>query len=950
MAPKRAYGVDWEPYREEIISRYVKQNQTAEATVKYLEERHGLRVTLRQFKYQFDGYKKLSADDWKGTVLPAVMKRRLEGKESDVYFRGEKLSPKRVRREQDRYRAVLPDNPSEIDTSEDFGESDNSTIDFDVTLNINGSQNCTTVSVPDIIRIELLRDLPYFQLQSAVMTGSAMGFWQIYRSDGATIVSEKLQELIPARSSPDNGTPAQIFLDNSQKPEIVQVFELAAFMASNNSTDFSVFTFLRWVNDNRQETALMRFLKLNTSTTRAFARKLVKAGARLSRKTFLKELSAIGIPFNHAAEELLAINDTEFRSFVLSKLRPESISGRPGGRLLLRVVESNDVLNAKTIICACAEINYSNGFDTPLITAVESGNLEMVKVLIKSGADPNFRPNSEKSPLGQAIQLLHAPLVRYLLDHGAIVSAAVSSDIASIARRPTPEIISMLEGARAPGETTFYDILSAASDSNIFSVFLSTHNVSEEMALLALRLAITRNMSGEVLCLIQHGPLRGCDEALRQVIEHGLQHLPNEKVKLFVKLLIQEGAHPDVFELLQEMLDNYKWDDGLANILIDTGFDLQLNGPRLVECALACGCHDAASLLIDRGTCINSYGDHLTPFQAVALKGKPVLLGYLAAQGAKINQKAYPNKGFTALQAASLGKSVEKVKFLVGLGADLHAPPAKTGGTTALEAAVHPARSVFEHIDEDEDKFYYKSDHAAVEIFRFLLKKGASVNRPGSSDGPLLHDIIERRLTSLLKEALDAGARPDQWWSTGYYSRKNRTPIQLAAERGDLEAVKLLIGAGGDINSPAHPDYGRTALQAAAASQKVAMEMIRFLLSQGADVHAPPARRGGVTALQGAAIQGHVNIALMFISELGADVNQPPALFEGRTAIEGAAEHGRLDMVQVLLNAGAVGDVLDNTGFKKAIDLARGCGHVEVAELLEAHWRGEQSGYLNLGL
>ena len=45
MAPKRAYGVDWEPYREEIISLYVKQNQTAEATVKYLEERHGLRVT-----------------------------------------------------------------------------------------------------------------------------------------------------------------------------------------------------------------------------------------------------------------------------------------------------------------------------------------------------------------------------------------------------------------------------------------------------------------------------------------------------------------------------------------------------------------------------------------------------------------------------------------------------------------------------------------------------------------------------------------------------------------------------------------------------------------------------------------------------------------------------------------------------------------------------------------
>jgi len=780
--------------------------------------------------------------------------------------------------------------------------------------------------------------------------GRAMGFWQSYRSDVATIVSEKLQELIPARPSPDNGTPSQIFLDNSQKPEIVQVFELAAFMASNNSTDFSVSNFLSWVNDNRQETALVRFLKLNTSTTRAFARKLVEAGARLSRKTFLKELSAIGTPFGHAAEELLAINDTEFRSFVLSKLRPESISGRPGGRLLLRVVQGNDVLNAKTIICAGAEINYSNVVDTPLKTAVASGNLEMVKVLIKSGADPNFRPNLAISPLGQAIKLSHAPLVRYLLDHGAIVSAAVSSDIVSDAMRLTPEIISMLEGARAPGETTFYDILSAASDFNMFPAFLSTHNVSQEMALLALRLAIARKMSGEVLCLIQHGPLRGCDEALKQVIKHGLQHLSKMKVKLFVKLLIQEGAHADVVRLLHKMIDDDEWDDGLANILIDTGLDLQLAGPRLVECAMASCRYDAAFLLIDRGTCINSYGDHFTPFQAVAWKGEPVLLRYLVSQGAKINQKAHPNQGFTALQAASLDKSVEKVKFLVGLGADLNAPPAKTGGTTALEAAVRPELVVVEPIDDDEDELYYESDDAAVEIFRFLLKKGASVNCPGSSDGPLLHDIIERGLNGLLKEALDAGARPNQWWGTRSTDWYERTPIQLAAELGNLEAVKLLITAGGDINAPADEYFGRTALQAAAAYENATMEMIRFLLSQGADVHAPPAERGGITALQGAAIQGHVNIALMFISELGADVNQPPALFEGRTAIEGAAEHGRLDMVQVLLNAGAVGDVLDNTGFKKDIDLARGCGHVEVAELLETHWRGEQSGYLNLGL
>lgn len=45
MARKRAYGVNWDPYREEIISLYVKQKKTAKATIQYLQERHGLQVT-----------------------------------------------------------------------------------------------------------------------------------------------------------------------------------------------------------------------------------------------------------------------------------------------------------------------------------------------------------------------------------------------------------------------------------------------------------------------------------------------------------------------------------------------------------------------------------------------------------------------------------------------------------------------------------------------------------------------------------------------------------------------------------------------------------------------------------------------------------------------------------------------------------------------------------------
>jgi len=47
----------------------------------------------------------------------------------------------------------------------------------------------------------------------------------------------------------------------------------------------------------------------------------------------------------------------------------------------------------------------------------------------------------------------------------------------------------------------------------------------------------------------------------------------------------------------------------------------------------------------------------------------------------------------------------------------------------------------------------------------------------------------------------------------------------------------------------------------------------------------------------------------------------------------------RLDMVQMLLNAGAIGDPFGQHGFKNAIKLARENRHTVVVDLLEQHER-----------
>lgn len=760
-------------------------------------------------------------------------------------------------------------------------------------------------------------------------------------------VATRLRELIPARVSAGNESVAQIPLDEPQRPPIIQIFELAAFMVSNNKlSNDHLDTLVKWVIDHGQESALKRFLGLDIAATKVMGPRLMEAGARLRQKGFVTKLSAAGILFDHAAEPLVKIDDPDFRAFVLSRMAPESLSGGLGGKLLLEVVAAKDISNAKLLIQAGAGVNsyvrrIKHSPSTPLLEAVRSGSLELVELLVTSGADVNaymYGSNPTRiNALTAAVTCGYTSIAKYLLDHGAAIEVLLSGvAIVDYADRHGPEMLDMLKAAGATIVTTVNDILSAASKGEVLSEFLSKHCVSPETAKEALKMALKKDMTKEAINLIQQGALHACSQALQVVVE---SELCPTKTAMFTKLQIREGADPNVSGLLDPLLWEEGWQDGQAdvviNVLIDAGFNLRQHGPDAVEKALTYYVEDAAWLLIERGTCLNSYGQHLTPLQAAAWKGSLRLLKSLVDRGAEINQQAYPYRGLTALQGASLNKSLKKTQFLVDFGAELDASAAMTDGTTALETAVRPEIFILEYEFDSHDGEYSEND-AATEVFRFLLSMGASVNREDGSHSPLLHDLIERGLTGLLKEALDARASPNQWWGTKSSAYCARTPLQLAAERGDLESVKLLTAYGADHNAPAAPRHGRTALQAAAASADASIEMIKFLLSQQVIVDAPPARNGGITALQGAAIQGHINIGLL-LYENGADVNAMPALVNGRTAIEGAAEHGRLDMVQFLINAGATGDVLEDKGFSPAIDLARKHSHHVVAELLEAH-------------
>jgi ankyrin repeat protein len=217
----------------------------------------------------------------------------------------------------------------------------------------------------------------------------------------------------------------------------------------------------------------------------------------------------------------------------------------------------------------------------------------------------------------------------------------------------------------------------------------------------------------------------------------------------------------------------------------------------------------------------------------------------LVSIDADVNKPAYPVKGMTALECSAHWKvdTLGKIDYLLSKGANINEPPALTGGMTALEATVRPLSSLYDDDETEED--YYGPKPQIIESFSLLLRSGAAVNRVDGSPSPLLHDIIMRNEPEVLKLALEKGADKHHMWEAVYH---DRTPLQLAAELGQLKSVELLLQHRADPNALPGSNHGRTALLAAASSESPDINIITLLISNGADVNAPPASQSRATS------------------------------------------------------------------------------------------------------
>ncbi|KAF4455179.1 NACHT domain [Fusarium albosuccineum] len=127
----------------------------------------------------------------------------------------------------------------------------------------------------------------------------------------------------------------------------------------------------------------------------------------------------------------------------------------------------------------------------------------------------------------------------------------------------------------------------------------------------------------------------------------------------------------------------------------------------------------------------------------------------------------------------------------------------------------------------------------------------------------------------------------------------------LSAQKGRLEILKLLVGAGAEINRPKLPENRYDSTPLIEAARMGHARVVQFLLKSGADPN------GSTWQFQNALQPAAVLLGLegpqisKLLIDAGVKVNAEASEATGRTALQEACERGNLETVRILLHAGA---------------------------------------------
>jgi len=519
------------------------------------------------------------------------------------------------------------------------------------------------------------------------------------------------------------------------------------------------------------------------------------------------------------------------------------------------------------------------GLETPLTWAVVADQPKIVERLIELGADVNGRAqNMENAPLQKAAWDNNLRCAKLLIEAGADLNVGRGEDaygtpLHHAAWRGHDEMVTLLVDAGV-------NIEAVDNTHETPLCFATDQQHIETMKLLLARGAEPNGAAGQP-------PLTDCVDhddisAAKLLLEAGAKVSAKDRhVGSPLHFAIQRGNMAMTELLLDRPIDRDVRGENNATLLHlaplarDTPIEWRT---KLIDRLIEMGFDLEA----------DSYGGYTVLARAVYNRKEPKIIRHLIDRGAKVN--ALTDRNASVLHVACYGNQVEIVEMLIDNGARLDI--ADKAGKLPLHLVIGD------------------SSNEAKQIVQMMLEAGANVDAR-----TMAHLGWFDALEATLNDDPDLLKQP-----------AGKTLLHVAAAKGDLKMVKMLIGQGAAVDGV--DEGGMSAMHRAALADEPAV--VAYLLEKGAD----PDQTGRYQhALYSAAIAGSAEITKMLI-DAGAEIDKKTRY--QYTALSQAAGEGELDVVRVLVEAGAEINRITKAN-ETAVTAAIDAGHVDVVKYLLDH-------------
>jgi len=568
---------------------------------------------------------------------------------------------------------------------------------------------------------------------------------------------------------------------------------------------------------------------------------------------------------------------------------------------------------------------------TALITASSAGHMDIVKILIKGGADVNAADKDGITALMEASIMGHEKIVNALIDAGAEVDYNSNSGVTALwlaAGENRVNVMKTLLKKNADASVTRSDGITALMTSSVAGHVEAAKLLLEEAAdplatdsdgLTALMNAAEKGAADVLMVLIDAAVENGQDSYVDMMSATGFNALIIASAhghKDAVKYLINEASadvnlvhdnkvsalmyaaasgHVDVLRILLE--------DGKVNIN-----DLHTNGGSALIEACTAGASEAISFLIENGADYNLIdNDGVTPLMAIAAQGDlEGINAIITALKKDKNDRALKDhinlfsfSGGSAVMFSAAGGHSEATKALIDLGADVNAIAQATPEYLEKLVQMIEAGTV-----EDEDPHvdgvtavHVAAQGGHLETVNILIEAKADVTILDDEDRTPLLLAVKGNYGDVAMALVKGGADPNTPYVDDDGTSHNLLFDSLIVENDEFAA--LLIESGADIY---HEDEHKvTALLQ--ASHRGLGEVVTALLSKNSKQEwIDSASDENITPLIAASSEGHLEIAKM-LTDAKANVSVKDK--DETSALMAAAARGHADIVEALLTAGA---------------------------------------------